>query len=111
MEHRRVPAFAAEDIPTGSYVRLDGDQAFSDPSLTRPGGVAGQPCDAARIEVIAAGSPISVLTDGGVQTRLLADVEMPIRGVVRKLLASDNHYLHLSGGRVVGFLGDGRGGL
>jgi len=104
---RRFPAIAGEEMPKGCHCRIDGDTAFRDPSLPARGGVARgfTPPD---VERIAKGEPIEIQTDGGIKAQLTEAATIRVAGVDTRFGAGDTPYLHLEGGRVIGFQGDGR---
>jgi hypothetical protein len=101
-----VPAIAGEDMPTGVFVRLEGDQAFIDTTLKEVGGVARLPWGKPWRESLSKGEEIEVLTDGGCLARVLESVDLKVRRTTVRKIAGENQYFHLADGRITGFQGD-----
>jgi hypothetical protein len=105
MEFRIIAAVAGERMPTGVFARVVDGVAYVDAELAGVGGIV-RHVPGPRREWHDPGEPIDVLTDGGALAHLVADAEIAVRGTRVRLVATQPTYLHVSGGRVVGFGGD-----
>ncbi len=97
---------AVEDVPFGSPVREMGDGCGISLLLTDMIGVARRRRgDDGR--GYSTGEDVFIRRDGGVLARIAEDVDITVRGVICRLRAGDQPYLHLAGGKIVGYQGDG----
>jgi hypothetical protein len=104
MRHRAIPAIAGEPLRAGTFVELRDGQAYSEPTLLRTGGVV-QNTGATTFQ---RGDRLSVLTDGGILTKIATTATITVRRQPCTLYAEDSYYLHLRDGHPVGFQGDER---
>lgn len=94
-----VTAIAAERIPHGSPVLIEGATCTVCADLARMSGVARR--GGAWEDAYDEGEIVRIMTDGGIKMLLPRDADLIVNGIQIRLLANDAPYVTLSGGKIV----------
>jgi hypothetical protein len=92
-------SIAAERIPYGSPVKVNGTECRVCTSLAEMDGVAsryGRGDDAYQ-----PGEVVKIKTDGGIRIALAVDGDVVFKGILTRLLASEPNYITLQNGKII----------